>query len=89
MIKVILHELGHVAMVSFHMLDDIHRMVKREYWIDAEEYICNFLADYGFQIFKTAYSILGEDAWICVPKELEKRLLDQKGAYYDDKFAYH
>lgn len=72
LVRVLLHELGHCAMVSFNLLDDIHRMVKREYWIEAEEWICNFLADYGQKIFEIAYSSLGVDAWRVVPYELDK-----------------
>lgn len=74
LMTVLLHELGHCAMISFHLLDDIHRFTKREYWIEAEEWICNFIADYGFKIFKAAYSILGLNAWKVVPAELEKIL---------------
>lgn len=70
--RVLIHELGHCTMISFHLLEDIHRMVKPDYWIEAEEWVCNFIADYGLQIFSTAYSILGEEAWIFVPYELER-----------------
>lgn len=70
--KVLIHELGHCTMISFHLLDDIHRMVKRRYWMEAEEWVCNFIADYGLRIFSTAYRILGEEAWIFVPYELER-----------------
>lgn len=70
--KVLIHELGHCTMISFHLLDDIHRMVKRRYWMEAEEWVCNFIADYGLRIFFTAYQILGEEAWIFVPYELER-----------------
>lgn len=74
LITVLLHELGHCAMVSFHLLEDIHHFAKRECWVEAEEWICNFIADYGFKIFKAAYSILGYGAWKVVPAELEKIL---------------
>lgn len=70
--RVLVHELGHCAMVSFHLLDDIHQMVKPEYWIDAEEWICNFIADYGLRIFSAAYHILGDAAWLYVPQEIER-----------------
>ena len=70
--RVLIHELGHCAMISFDLLDDIHRMVKHQYWIEAEEWVCNFIADYGLKIFSVAYSILGDEAWIFVPYELEK-----------------
>lgn len=48
---VLLHELGHCAMFSYGLLDQIHSFVESSKWIDAEEWICNFLADYGEQIF--------------------------------------
>lgn len=70
--KVLLHELGHCVMFSFGLLEDIHRVVPPTLWIQAEEWVCNFLADYGRQIFSIAYSILGEDAWLYVPYKLEK-----------------
>ena len=70
--KVLIHELGHCTMISFHLLDDIHRMVKRRYWMEAEEWVCNFIADYGLRIFSTAYRILGDEAWIFIPYELER-----------------
>ena len=70
--KVLIHELGHCTMVSYHLIDDIHRMVKPEYWIEAEEWVCNFLADYGLRVFSIAYAIMGEDAWVFIPYELER-----------------
>lgn len=51
--RVMIHELGHCIMVSYHLLDDIHRMVKQEYWVEAEEFICNFVANYAEIIFNT------------------------------------
>lgn len=68
--QVLVHELGHAAMVSFGLLDDIHRMVYPAYWIEAEEWICNFIADYGMRIFKIAYQVLGDDAWRVLPYEI-------------------
>lgn len=72
--RVLIHELGHCAIVSFDLLDEIHNMVKPEYWIDAEEFICNFIADYGLQIFNTAYELFGEDALFYIPSEIEKMI---------------
>lgn len=72
LIKVLIHELGHCALVSYGLLDDIHKVVKPEYWILAEEWVCNFIADYGAKIFSIAYSILGNDAWMFIPYELDK-----------------
>lgn len=70
--RVLVHELGHCVMISFNLLDDIHRMVKPDYWYEAEEWVCNFIADYGLKIFSIAYSILGDDAWDYLPYELER-----------------
>lgn len=72
LIKVLLHELGHCAMVSYDLLGYIHQTVYPERWVEAEEWVCNFIADYGFKIFSTAYKLLGEGAWSVVPRELEK-----------------
>lgn len=69
---VLLHELGHVVMISYDMLDDIHKAVYPEKWVEAEEWVCNFIAHYGRVIFNTAYKLLGDDAWKVVPRELER-----------------
>lgn len=73
LMTVFIHELGHCTMISFNLLDDIHRMVRPKYWIEAEEWICNFIADYGLQMFKIAFSVVGDyTAWTFVPQELER-----------------
>lgn len=59
--RVIIHELGHCAMVSYGLLDDIHAMVYPEKWIEAEEFVCNILADYGKKIFEAACNVLDDD----------------------------
>lgn len=68
---VLLHELGHCAMFSYGLLKEIHSIVDPEDWIEVEEWVCNFIADYGLKIFETAYEVLGEEAWDRIPKELE------------------
>lgn len=55
---VLLHELGHCAMFSYGLLDEIHSVVDPSNWIEAEEWICNFLADYGDEIFDHAGDFL-------------------------------
>lgn len=74
LMTVFLHELGHCALYSFDLLEEIHRMTYPEYWIDMEEFICNFLADFGFQIFKIAFSTMGYEAWKLIPLAFEKKL---------------
>lgn len=73
--RVLIHELGHCAMVSFNLLADLHRMVKKRYWIEAEEWCCNLLADYGSLIYGIAYSVLGDEAIHIVPYYMEERLV--------------
>lgn len=46
-------------MFSFDLLRDIHRMVHPEYWLEAEEWVCNFIADYGLLIFSCLDAIDG------------------------------
>lgn len=72
--RVLLHELSHCVMVSYGLVDDIHGMVVPERWADAEEWVCNFMANYATLIFNTVYDILGDYAWMAVPYELEKMI---------------
>ena len=55
---VLLHELGHCAMFSYDLLSEIHSVVDPSKWIEAEEWVCNFLADYGDEIFDVAGDFL-------------------------------
>lgn len=59
--RVLIHELGHVTLVSYGLLPELHRMVKSAYWVDAEEWACNWIADYGNMIFRKGSQILGYD----------------------------
>lgn len=70
--RVLIHELGHCAIFSYGLEREIHRFVKRRYWVEAEESICNFLADYGRIIFNRAAEVLGRDAWRVVPLEFDR-----------------
>lgn len=69
--KVILHELGHVMMISYGYLEEIHRMCYPEYWVEMEEFICNLIADRAKEIFLRAYDIVGDEAIHLVPSVLE------------------
>lgn len=55
--KVVTHELGHCIMISYGLLDYIHERVKPEYWIEVEEFICNFVADYGGLFIHYLYTL--------------------------------
>lgn len=72
LVRVLIHELGHCAMISFDLINDIHECVYPEYWIDAEEWVCNFIADYGRLIFSITREYLGDDAIYYIPHELER-----------------
>lgn len=72
LMTVFIHELGHCAMVSFGLLHEIHRMVYPEHWVEMEEFICNFLADFGMKVFKIAFDTMGYDAWKLIPSEYER-----------------
>lgn len=54
---VLIHELGHCVIFSYNLQYDIHKAVKQENWLEAEEWICNFIAGYGRLIFETAANI--------------------------------
>lgn len=68
--RVAVHEIAHAAMVSFGLLDDIARWARPESRIEAEEWCCNLLADYGMLVLKAAYGLVGSLAWELVPSEL-------------------
>lgn len=69
---VMIHELGHCIILSYGLDEDIKRMVYPEYWVEAEEWICNFLADYGVEVFQHLYDIFGFDALDLVQYEVER-----------------
>lgn len=70
--RVVLHELSHAMMYSYHYLDEIHRYCKKRYWIEMEELIANLIADRAYEIFQRAYDIVGDDAICFVPYVLER-----------------
>lgn len=70
--RVMIHELAHCAIFSYDLLPDIHRMCHPEYWVEAEEWVCNFLADYGRRVFDTAYRVVGDRALELIPGELDR-----------------
>ena len=70
--RVLIHELGHCVMYSYGLVNEIHRMCKKRYWIEMEEFCANLLADYGNQVFGLAYAILGNKAIHIIPYEMER-----------------
>lgn len=72
--KVLLHEIGHATMASYGLISDLHKFVKKEYQVEAEEWVCNLIADYGAMIFRSAVKVLGDKAWDYVPREIDRIL---------------
>ena len=70
--RVVLHELSHTMMYSYHYLDEIHRYCKKRHWVDMEELIANLIANQAKEIFQRAYDIVGDDAIRFVPYGLER-----------------
>ena len=68
--RVTIHELAHAAMISFGLLDDIGRWARPDMRVEAEEWCCNFMAEYGMTVFSTAYALVGPSAWEVLPLEL-------------------
>lgn len=72
--RVFIHELGHCVMFSYGLLTELHRMVKKRYWVDAEEFLCNILADYGHFVIRTARDILGNQFTYVSPVGMERMI---------------
>lgn len=70
--RVIAHEMGHAVCFSYGLLDTIHACCYPEKRIEMEEFICNFVADYGEMIFSITYQIIGDDALRLLPMHLER-----------------
>ena len=56
---VLIHEIGHALLVSYNLLHMIHMVVLPCKWIEAEEWLCNFIATYGREVFEVASNLLG------------------------------
>lgn len=63
--RVLLHEAGHCAMVSYGLLESLHRMVPEESWVDVEEWACNFLANYGREVVQAVNAALPRPVALC------------------------
>lgn len=66
-IRIIVHEIGHCAIYSYNLLYDIHKVVKEEYWAEAEEWLCNYLCDYGMLIFNALCQTMGINGIVYTP----------------------
>jgi hypothetical protein len=70
--RVLVHELAHCAMLSYGILAELHAIVPYDRWIEAEEWVCNFIADYGAAVYESAYGVLGCSAWTAIPPEFDR-----------------
>lgn len=68
--RVLIHEMAHATIWSNGLISKIRRMVNPEHWIEAEEWICNFMADYGMKIYNDASVVLGGKAIDCIPSSI-------------------
>ena len=71
--RVIIHEIGHAVMASFGLISELHKLVKPEYWIEAEEWVCNLIADYGSLILQTSEDVI-RDSLDILPRAFEATL---------------
>lgn len=72
--RVFIHELGHCVMFSYGLLPELHRMVKKRHWVDAEEWCCNLLSDYSCFVIGTARDILGNQFTYVAPIGAERMI---------------
>lgn len=70
--RVLIHEISHAVLWSYDLIIELHKMVRPEFWIESEEWLCNFVADYGMAIFSYARKALGNKAIIYIPEALER-----------------
>ena len=70
--RVLVHEMGHCVIWSYDLIGELRRMARPSHWLEAEEWVCNFVADYGLTIFESARSVLGRDAVIKMPAAISR-----------------
>ena len=79
--QVLIHEMTHAAIFSYNLLPDIHRMVKKRYWVEAEEWVCNLLANHAADILCTASRMTDINIFEMIPREFD-RLANKEGGSY-------
>lgn len=57
--RVVTHEMGHAVMASYGLIEELKRFVKPEYQIEAEEWVCNLITDYGLLILSRSAEVVG------------------------------
>lgn len=56
---VLTHEIGHCAMISYNLLPSLHSIIPESSWVDVEEWLCNYLANYGKEVFHAVNTAFG------------------------------
>lgn len=56
---VLTHEVGHCALHSYGLLQSLHALIPEDTWVDVEEWVCNYLANYGREVVHAANTALG------------------------------
>lgn len=73
--RVMIHEMAHAVMWSNGLIAELGKMVKPDKRIEAEEWVCNFLADYGMTIFEGASKVLGGKGIDCIPQMMRSLIV--------------
>lgn len=66
--RVLVHEMTHATLWSTGMIAELRSMVKPWRRIDAEEWVCNLMADFGWSTFVQARAIMGPRAIMYLPQ---------------------
>lgn len=69
--RVLIHEMAHATMWSNGLVSQLRRMVEPSRWVEAEEWVCNFIADYGTEVYENAAKVLGCKAIDCIPAMMD------------------
>lgn len=56
---VIRHEAAHCAMISYDLTSQLRRLVPEDALVPVEEWVCNFLANYGPEVVHAASVAMG------------------------------
>lgn len=72
--RVVVHEMVHALLWSTGLLSELRAMVKPWRRVEAEEWVCNLVADYGWAVFTQARAVMGSHALMYVPKWLQDKM---------------
>lgn len=58
------HEAAHAITMSYGLLDDLHAMIPRKYWIQVEEWAAQLVEEFGMEALALASQSMGRP--VCV-----------------------